>query len=56
MTRNVRSTGGIEHPDLRHPVAQVYQLAAIGARFLQLLAQVVEEQRIGTFRMFGTLV
>ena len=41
-----RAAGRIEHPDLRHALAQVEQLARVVARFLQLRAQVVEEQRI----------
>ena len=41
-----RSAGRIEHPDLCHAVSQIEQFAAIVACFLQLLAQVVQEQRV----------
>ena len=40
------AAGRIEHPDARHALAQVEQLARVVARFLQLRAQIVQEQRV----------
>ena len=45
-----RAAGRVEHPDFRHAVAQVQQLARVVARRLQLGAQVIEEERVQHFQ------
>ena len=50
------AAGGVEDADFRQTLAQVEELARVVAGFLQLAAQVVEEERVEDFRIFGTLV